>query len=165
MVTATNQEYVHVMQRSPFCFRAALVDTILRAQELLNERPEWPPIRALQTFGCQLKRKKNRVSAASKWVSNFYVMRHGCLYYSNGKSGFHNSPEGTFEYIRSDPKPDGLYCIELSRALMFSLLLRMRDATAHISFALTLDQTALLCRMMQLWRGRSSPLRFSFRPS
>ena len=77
-------------------------------------------------------------------------------------------PQLAPRHIRVHPQRSEARRPVLHRAIAcvdVSLLLRMRDATAHISFALTLDQTALLCRMMQLWRGRTSPLRFSFRPS
>ena len=80
--------------------RAALVDTVMKAQELLTEHAEWPPVTALLRFGYPLRRLKNHKAVAEKWVSNFYVMRHGCLYHSNGKNGFAGSSDGTFECVR-----------------------------------------------------------------
>ena len=58
-----------------------------------------------------------------EWASRFVVLRGSRLYYSNGKSGYPDSLEGSLAFMRSNPAPDGRYCVDLHgmRALLLPL--------------------------------------------
>ena len=90
----------------------------------MQSSPDWPPVKALTRFHCSLRRLQSHFSVSKKWVPHFFALRDGCLYYSNGKLGFADSQEGTVAYLRSNPSPDGLYCIDMSSVLIDVLCMR-----------------------------------------
>ena len=57
---------------------------------------------------------------SKKWFSRHFSLRGSRLYYSDGKNGHPDTAEGTLAFMRSNPAPDGRYCIDLQgmRALL-----------------------------------------------
>jgi hypothetical protein len=94
-----------------------------RAQTLLSRLPSWPRHEALLRFELPLFVRKQHLLFTKEWASRFVVLRGSRLYYSNGKSGHPDSLEGSLAFMRSNPAPDGHYCVDLHgmRALLLPL--------------------------------------------
>jgi hypothetical protein len=89
------------------------LDLVSKAEELLQEQPVWPFVTALQQFSLSLQRYTTCFKWTKKWFPRFYVLKGGLLYYSDGKNGYADSREGTLQFVRSNPAPDGRYCVDL----------------------------------------------------
>jgi hypothetical protein len=102
---------------------ASLSALIPRAAQLLARQPAWPRHEALLRFELPLFVWKQHLLFKKEWASRFVVLRGSRLYYSNGKSGHPNSLEGSLAFMRSNPAPDGHYCVDLHgmRALLLPL--------------------------------------------
>lgn len=89
-----------------------------RARALLDRQPTWPRHEhffRLETCLFRLTRSGFLVAGglSKKWVMRHFVLRGRRLYHTNGKNGFPESLVGTMAFIRSNPEPDGHYCIDL----------------------------------------------------
>ena len=87
-----------------------------RARALLNRQPAWPLHEALLRFDLPLQRLTTHFLVTKKWKPRFHVLRGRRLYYSDGKKGLADLHEGALAFVRSNPAPDGHYCIELKGA-------------------------------------------------
>ena len=93
----------------------------LKSSESPSERqPAWPRHEALIRFDLQLHRLTTHLLVSKKWFSRHFSLRGSRLYYSDGKNGHPDTAEGTLAFMRSNPAPDGRYCIDLQgmRALL-----------------------------------------------
>jgi hypothetical protein len=88
-----------------------------------ERQPAWPRHEALLRFDLPLFVWKHNLLFKNEWASRFVVLRGSRLYYSNGKSGHPDSLEGSLAFMRSNPAPDGHYCVDLHgmRALLLPL--------------------------------------------
>jgi hypothetical protein len=75
--------------------------------------PAWPRHEALLRFDMNLMCLTRRYVFARKWKTRAFVLRGSRLYFSNGKSGYPDSLEGSLAYMCSNPEPDGHYCVDL----------------------------------------------------
>ncbi len=82
-----------------------------------EREPVWPRHEALLRFDMNLMCLTRQYVFARKWKPRAFVLRGSRLYFSNGKSGYPDSPEGSLAYMRSNPEPDAHYCIDLKGAL------------------------------------------------
>jgi ribosomal protein L13E len=82
--------------------------------------PAWPLHNALIRFDLPLQRLTTQFLVTKKWFPRFFVLRRSRLYYSKGEKGYPDSLEGSLAFMRSNPAPDGRYCIDLQgmRALL-----------------------------------------------
>jgi hypothetical protein len=101
-----------------------------------GRQPAWPRHEALILFDLPLLRLTPQYMFTKKWISRFFVLRGSRLYYSNGKSGHPDSLEGSLAFMRSNPKPDGHYCLDLTGACTRCYTLRGRCLLLRISDAL-----------------------------
>jgi hypothetical protein len=85
-------------------------NALLKSSDL---QPAWPRHEALLRFDLPLQRLTTHYMFTKKWFPRFFVLRGSRLYYSNGKSGHPNSLEGSLAFMRSNPAPDGLFCLDL----------------------------------------------------
>ena len=93
----------------------------LKSSESPSERrPAWPRHEALIRFDLPLHRLTTHLLVSKKWFSRHFSLRGSRLYYSDGKNGHPDTAEGTLAFMRSNPAPDGRYCIDLQgmRALL-----------------------------------------------
>jgi hypothetical protein len=95
---------------------AALSKLTSQAQQLLARQPAWPRHETLLRFELPLFVWKQHLLFMKEWASRFVVLRGSRLYYSNGKSGHPDSLEGSLAFMRSNPAPDGHYCLDLKGA-------------------------------------------------
>ncbi len=79
-------------------------------------QPAWPRHEALIRFDLPLFVRKQHLLFKKEWASRYVVLRGSRLYYSNGKSGHPDSLEGSLAFMRSNPPPDGRYCLDLEGA-------------------------------------------------
>jgi hypothetical protein len=88
-----------------------------------DRQPAWPRHEALLRFDLPLFVWKQHLLFKKEWASRFVVVRGSRLCYSNGKSGHADSLEGSLAFMRSNPAPDGHYCVDLHgmRALLLPL--------------------------------------------
>ena len=96
---------------------------LLRSPPPVGSQPAWPRHEALLRFDLPLFVLKHHLLFKDEWASRFVVLRGSRLYYSNGKSGHPDSLEGSLAFMRSNPAPDGHYCVDLHgmRALLLPL--------------------------------------------
>ena len=78
-----------------------------------GREPAWPRHEALIRFDLPLFVQKQHLLFKKEWASQFVVLRGSRLCYSNGKSGYPDSLEGSLAFMRSNPAPDGHYCVDL----------------------------------------------------
>ena len=78
-----------------------------------DRQPAWPLHDALIRFDLPLQRLTTQFLVTKKWFPRFFVLRGNRLYYSNGKKGHPDSLEGSLAFMRSNPAPDGHYCMDL----------------------------------------------------
>ena len=83
-----------------------------RAKAQLDRLPSWPRHEHFLRFDKCLFRL-TRSGLSPKWVKRHFVLRGRRLYHTNGKNGFPESLVGTMAFIRSNPEPDGHYCMDL----------------------------------------------------
>jgi hypothetical protein len=77
-------------------------------------QPAWPRHQALLRLDLPLQRLTTHFLVTKKWFPRFFCMRGQRLYYSSGQNGHPDTQEGTLAYMRSNPAPDGRYCVDLS---------------------------------------------------
>jgi hypothetical protein len=86
-------------------------------KELPSKRqPAWPPHQTLIRFDMNLQRLTRHYLFTKRWTPRFFVLRGHHMYYSSGKRGHPNSLEGSLAFMRSNPAPDGHYCLDLRGA-------------------------------------------------
>ncbi len=103
---------------------ASLSKLTSQAAQLLARQPALPRHEALLRFDLLLQRLTTKHVFTKKWFPRFFVLRGSRLYYcSKGKSGHPDSLESSLAFMRSNPKPDGRYCMDLHgmRALLLPL--------------------------------------------
>ena len=81
-----------------------------------DRQPAWPLHEALLRFDLPLQRLTTHFLMTKKWFQRFYVLRGKRLYYSDGNKEHADSHEGALAFVRSNPAPDGRYCIDLKGA-------------------------------------------------
>jgi hypothetical protein len=95
---------------------ASLSELISRAQKLLSRQPAWSLHEALVRFDLPLQRLTTHFLVTKKWFPHFFILRGRCLYYSDGKKEHADSQDGALAFARSNPAPDGHYCMDLKGA-------------------------------------------------
>jgi hypothetical protein len=95
-----------------FYYRLSLLDLVAKAEALQQEHPAWPAVALLQRFSCPLQRYTKHL-LSKKWFSRFFILKGGRVYYSDGKNRHPDTREGTAAFVRSNPAPDGRYCVEV----------------------------------------------------
>ena len=110
----------------PLEHASKLLERIVAHNALLKSsdlEPAWPRHEALVRFDLPLFVRKQHLLFKKEWASRFVVLRGSRLYYSNGKSGHAGSLEGSLAFMRSNPAPDGRYCVDMHgmRALLLPL--------------------------------------------
>ena len=110
----------------------------LKSSESPSEhQPAWPRHEALIRFDLQLHRLTTHLLVSKKWFSRHFSLRGSRLYYSDGKNGHPDTAEGNLAFMRSNPEPDGRYCIDLQG---------MRTLLNIICFS---SNCVILCRMQR----------------
>jgi hypothetical protein len=94
----------------------SLSELISRAQKLLSRQPAWPLHEALVRFDLPLQRLTTQFLVTKKWFPRFFILRGRRLYYTNGKKEHADSHEGALAFVRSNPAPDGHFCMDLTGA-------------------------------------------------
>jgi ribosomal protein L13E len=102
-----------------------------------ERQPAWPRHEALLRFDLPLQRITTHLLVSKKWFPRNMSLRDSRLYYSDGKNGHPDTAAGTLAFMRSNPAPDGRYCVDLHGMRAVLLLL----ATPCVT---------LLCRLQ--WR-------------
>jgi hypothetical protein len=97
--------------------RTLLLTSVSRAKELLLYESAWPPFEVLHRFDASLLRWTSQFLLSKKWIPHYFILRNRRLYYSNGKCGHPDSHEGSYALMKSNPKLDGQYCIDLAGVL------------------------------------------------
>ena len=102
---------------------ASLSALIPRAAQLLARQPAWPRHEALLRFDLTLQRLTTHFLVNKKWFPRNMLLRGSRLYYSDGKNGHPDTAAGSLAFMRSNPAPDGRYCVDLHgmRALLLPL--------------------------------------------
>jgi hypothetical protein len=95
---------------------AALSKLTSAAEQLLARQPRWPRHGALVRFEAKLERLTSHMFLTKKWVPRFFVLRGSRLYYSNGKEGYPDSLEGSLAYMKTNPSPNGHFCMNIQGA-------------------------------------------------
>jgi len=95
---------------------SSLTALALRTRAFLNRQPAWPLHEALLRFDLPLHLWERHWFVSKKWFPRFFILRGRRLYYSDGKKGLADSHEGALAFARSNPAPDGHYCIDLKGA-------------------------------------------------
>jgi hypothetical protein len=93
-----------------------LIDSVSKAERLLQEQPVWPRLSVLQKFTLPLHRLTTHKIFFKKWFPRVFAMKNHRLYYSDGNNGHPDSWEGTLSFASSNPEPDCRYCVELEGA-------------------------------------------------
>jgi hypothetical protein len=113
---------------------ASLSELIPRARQLLSREPAWPLHEALVRFDLPLQRLTTQFLVTKKWSPHFFILRGKRLYYTNGKKEQADSHEGALAFVRSNPAPDGHYCMDLkgahARCAMASFAVHVCDTHA-----------------------------------
>ncbi len=78
-----------------------------------DRQPAWPLHDALIRFDLSLQRLTTKFLVTKKWFPRMFVLRRSRLYYSKGLKGQADSHEGSLAFMRSNPAPDGHYCMDL----------------------------------------------------
>jgi ribosomal protein L13E len=78
-----------------------------------DRQPAWPLHDALIRFDLPLQRWTTQFLVTKKWFPRFFVLRGSRLYYSKGEKSEADSHEGALAFMRSNPAPDGHYCMDL----------------------------------------------------
>ena len=78
-----------------------------------RRQPTWPQHEALLRFDLPLQRLTTQFPMTKKWIPRFLCMRGHRLYMSGSKSIYPDTLEGALAFYRSNPAPDGLYCMDL----------------------------------------------------
>jgi hypothetical protein len=79
--------------------------------------PAWPRHEALLRFDLPLQRLTPKFfGLGQEWKSRFFVLRGSRFYYSKGENGYADSLEGSLAFMRSNPAPDGHFCLDLKGA-------------------------------------------------
>ncbi len=90
--------------------RIVVHNVLLKSSEC---QPAWPRHEALLRFDLPLQRLTTHLAVNKKWFPRFFCMRGCRLYYSDGKNGYPDTQDGTLAFMRSNPAPDGRYCVDL----------------------------------------------------
>ena len=91
----------------------SLASSLSRVLQLFDRQPAWPLHEALLRFDLPLQRLTTQFLVTKKWFPRFFVLRGSRLYYSMGEKGHPDSLEGSLAFMRSNPAPDGHYCMDL----------------------------------------------------
>jgi hypothetical protein len=88
-----------------------------------ERQPAWPRHEALLRFDLPLQRLTTHFLVFKKWFPRNMLLRGSRLYYSDGKNGHPDTAAGSLAFMRSNPAPDGRYCVDLHgiRALRLPL--------------------------------------------
>ena len=110
----------------PLEHASKLLERIVAHNALLKSsdlEPAWPRHEALVRFDLTLQRLTTRFLVSKKWFPRYMSLRGSRLYYSDGKNGHPDTAAGTLAFMRSNPAPDGRYCVDLHgmRALLLPL--------------------------------------------
>jgi len=91
----------------------SLASSLSRVLQLFDRQPAWPMHEALLRFDLPLQRMTTQFLVTKKWKLRFHLLRGSRLWYSDGKKGEADSHEGALAFMRSNPAPDGHYCMDL----------------------------------------------------
>jgi hypothetical protein len=111
---------------------------------------------ALLRFDLPLQRMTTQFLVTKKWKSRFHLLRGSRLWYSDGKKGEADSHEGALAFMRSNPAPDGHYCMDLKGVCARCVA---ADFTVHVCDARA--QAAVSRAAARPSMGRRSPSRSS----
>ena len=102
---------------------ASLSKLTSQAEQLLARQPPWPRHEALLRCDLPLQRLTTHFLVNKKWFPRNMLLRGSRLYYSDGKNGHPDTAAGSLAFMRSNPAPDGRYCVDLHgmRALLLPL--------------------------------------------
>jgi hypothetical protein len=89
-----------------------------------DRQPAWPLHDALIRFDLPLQRMTTQFLVTKKWKSRFHLLRGSRLWYSDGKKGEADSHEGALAFMRSNPAPDGHYCMDLKGVCAFKIFVQ-----------------------------------------
>ncbi len=125
----------------PLEHASKLLERIVAHNSLLKSsdlQPAWPKHEALLRFDLPLQRLTTHLLVSKKWFPRNMSLRGSRLYFSDGNNGHPDTAAGTLAFMRSNPAPDGRYCVDLQgmRALFFlstslcvTLLCRLQRCT------------------------------------
>jgi hypothetical protein len=107
----------------PLEHASKLLERIVAHNALLKSadlEPAWPRHEALLRFDLPLQRLTTHLLVFKKWFPRNMSLRGSRLYYSDGNNGHPDTAAGTLAFMRSNPAPDGRYCVDLQgmRALL-----------------------------------------------
>ena len=78
-----------------------------------DRQPAWPMHDALIRFDLPLQRLTTQFLVTKKWFPRDFSLRSSRLYHCDGKNGHPDTAQGTLAFMRSNPAPDGHYCMDL----------------------------------------------------
>jgi len=84
-----------------------------------DRQPAWPLHDALIRFDLPLQRYTTQFRVTKKWIPRCFVLRSSRLYYRylKAENGQDDSLEGSLAFMRSNPAPDGKFCMDLKGVL------------------------------------------------
>ncbi len=85
-------------------------NALLKSSEF---QPGLPSHEALLRFDMPLQRLATHLLVFKKWFPRNMSLRGSRLYYSDGNNGHPDTAEGTLAFMRSNPAPDGRYCVDV----------------------------------------------------
>ena len=103
----------------PLEHASKLLERIVAHNALLKSsdvQPAWPRHEALLRFDLLLQRLTTHFLVSKKWFPRNMSLRGSRLYFSDGKNGHPDTAAGTLAFMRSNPAPDGRYCLDLKGA-------------------------------------------------
>ena len=103
----------------PLEHASKLLERIVAHNALLKSsdlEPAWPRHEALVRFDLTLQRLTTHFLVSKKWFLRNMSLRGSRLYYSDGNNGHPDTAAGTLAFMRSNPAPDGRYCMDLKGA-------------------------------------------------
>ena len=103
----------------PLEHASKLLERIVAHNALLKSsdlEPAWPRHEALVRFDLTLQRLTTHLLVSKKWFLRNMSLRGSRLYYSDGNNGHPDTAAGTLAFMRSNPAPDGRYCMDLKGA-------------------------------------------------
>jgi hypothetical protein len=113
--------FCDIFKYSTICCRTSISEATQSGDRLLKDPAQYPLVSALLRFSLPLQRLTTHFKFFKIWLPRFFVVENGRMYYSSGKHGHADSQEGTLSFVRSNPAPDGCYCIELKGLFMITL--------------------------------------------
>jgi hypothetical protein len=82
-----------------------------------DRQPAWPLHDALIRFDLPLQRYTTQFRVTKKWIPRCFVLRSSRLFYWKAEKGQDDSLEGSLAFMRSNPAPDGKFCMDLKGVL------------------------------------------------